>query len=556
MGSDKPRAAYVEECDEGDRVVRGTRRSASTKKKSKSDRESRSGKDKKSRSDSGYSSQALITGSEASSPTQKRVEVMKEQSTTKEERWSSSTKSPRKSTRPPLTHQNVTFPIQTSLPVRGKNVPNYFGISPGATTAVAPLHVATTTLPNSSLRTRPQSYYAGMTVAPSVFISRPPPAPSAYFIPPSTILPTSYPPQSPSVSYMKYAPIQTTDSYFTSQPVRSRPLRDRFQSQVADPIPRTSSTSGIKAITEGFYDYDALADMRNSIRIRAKEAEDLERMPPPELPFRRPSIHRIVTDSRDAPNKYAQGYDDEPRNYEKRSARGVFRNELAVPPRRRSTSRSSTYDYPRDESRIRIETPTNRRSSVYDDQSRRSSVYDEPSRRSSLYDGQTRTASTFEEKLRQATGYQDEVAGGPPVSLTAEALRKQQRTASSSHSTRSSGSHESDLKHSATTRTTASRLDPDGDDVTIRFKGGATVNIAGAEIKCQDGAEVNILTRKAIRNGSEKAASEYSTTTMDDRRSRAESRPRSYSRSTSKSKSAYTNLNPVVAATRYREGFF
>jgi hypothetical protein len=540
-----PCPAYVEECDEREDAVRGTRRSASTKKKSKSDRESRIVKDKRSRSDSGYSSQALITGSEASSPTQRQVEALRPPTSARDERRSSVPKSPRKTSRSPLTHQNGPYPLQTNLPIRGQNEPSYLGIS-GAT-AVAPVRVAATTLPSTSNRARPQSYYGGMTIVPpaSVFHSRPPPAPSAYFMPPPPVLPTSYPPPSPYMN-MKF------------NPIRTRGLAERFQSQDADPIQRTTSASGFKR--ESLYNvdggYDIIDDVRSTIRLRSKEAEDLARMPPPETPsFRRPSIHRILTES-EISDKYPGAYDDEPRNYDRRSSRGMIRPELPVSQRRRSTSRSSTYDYPREGSRIRIEAPMDRRSSVYDDESLRSSVYDEPSRHSSTYDGQTRsTTTTLEDKLRQATGYQDEVTGGPTASLTAEALRKQQRTASSSRSTRSSDSHESDLKHSATTRTTASRLGPDGgDDVTIRFKGGATVNIAGAEIKCQDGAEVNILTRKAIRNGSEKAASEYSGTTMDDRRSRAESRPRTYSRSTSKSKSAYTSHSPMVPARGY--GFF
>jgi len=81
--------------------------------------------------------------------------------------------------------------------------------------------------------------------------------------------------------------------------------------------------------------------------------------------------------------------------------------------------------------------------------------------------------------------------GGPGLQLTAESLRKASRHGSSS---RSSGSYdESDYRQSATTRTT--RSSNENEDVTIRVKGGATLKIGGTEMKCRDGAEININSR-------------------------------------------------------------
>ncbi len=250
-------------------------------------------------------------------------------------------------------------------------------------------------------------------------------------------------------------------------------------------------------------------------------------MPPPPVPIRRQSLARVV-DSRDI-------YDDA-LHYESRPTRPAYRDPSPAPraPRRPSANRSSTYDYAREQPNYRIETSNQ-------------------ARRASYYDGQRRS-SDYEDKIREAAGYQEQV-GGQPVSLTAEALRKQQRTTASSRSTRSSGSRdESDFRRSATTRTTTSRFDADGENVTIKFKGDATINIAGAEIKCDDGAELNIVRSKggSIRNGSERGGSEYGVVPLDDRRSRDHHRSSNYSRSTSKS--GYSN--PYPARTAYQPASF
>ena len=521
MGSDpkKPRAAFVEDyCEEDSAVVRGTKQTASTKGKSKGERQHRTSNDGKSNRNTGYSSQtATIGAAKSSSSKSARVDVVKVQSTSSEKESrrrstsSATPRSPTKSLRPALTRSNVTSPpkLNTELPSRPKADPSYFGVSPN-----------TTYTPASSSSTRParpMSYYGGMPVpipAPKPAVSRPPLAPSAFYVPPSTNMGVSYPQASPTSSYMGYAPTRV-DPYYTPEPLwPPNPLAERF-SRGMDPIARTASAQAVRA-PKDVSTFDIQSEMRNIARRRAREAED---MPPPPIPTRRQSITQVI-DSRD--------YDVAPR-YDSRPARASHREPSPAPraPRRHSANRSSTYGYSGDQLNYRIDASNQARGSSY-------------------YEGQRRS-SDYEEKVREATGYQEQVAG-KPVFLTAEALRKQQRATESSRSTRSSGSHdESDFRRSATTRTTTSRFDPDGENVTIKFNGEAMVRIAGAEIKCDDGAELNIMRSKgAIRNGSERSASEYCVVPSDDKRSRDHHRSSNYSRSTSKS--GFSNPMPARAA--------
>lgn len=512
MGSDskKPRAAFVEDCDEEDKPVRGTKQSASTKGKSKGERKNCSSMDNKSNKKSEYSSETLATEKSSSSKLT-RFESIKvpSSSTDKETRRksasSTSTRSPNKPSRPALARSNVTSPpkLDTQMPSRPKNDPTFYGVG------VSPLSTYTTPNSSSTRSPRPVSYYGGMPApipTSAVSVSRPPLSRSAHYMPPSP-MGVSYPLASPGGSYMNYVPARSDSYYVPESPWQPNPLAERF-ARTMDPINRTASAQGIRIIgVQSGFELDP--DRRSIARQRAKEAEDL--MPPPAVPVRRRSVTR-VTNNRNS-------YDDGIR-YEERPARATYRDPSPATRthRRPSANRSSTYDYAGDHLNYRIEPSTK-------------------TQRSSYYEGQP-VRSTYEDQMRQATGYQEQVAGGPSVSLTAEALRKQELTTASSRSTRSSASRdESDFRRSATTRTTTSRIE-DGEDVTIKFKGGATVNIAGAEIKCDDGAEVNIVRAKgAIRNGSERSSSEYGIVPVDDKRSR-DRRP-DYSRSTSKSGFSY-----------------
>lgn len=164
-----------------------------------------------------------------------------------------------------------------------------------------------------------------------------------------------------------------------------------------------------------------------------------------------------------------------------------------------------------------------------------------PSRRHSYLGGQSvSSGSGYEDKLRQATAYQNEVDGGPSLPLTAESLRKATKNGGSSRSTRSSGSHdESEYRRSATTRTTRSSGNGINDeDVTIKVKGQALLKVGGAEMQCQDGAEINISRGPAGYGGSDKS----SYIDIEDRRSRME-RPQARIRSSSQAGS-YSRSTP------------
>jgi hypothetical protein len=318
-------------------------------------------------------------------------------------------------------------------------------------------------------------------------------------------------------------------SYVPPQP--SSPSRnsllDRFARTGA--IARPLSVAGYRTSDSHLMDrasedeYDEEPTRTRETRRRAKEFEDSVAMPPPQVyrraSIRQPAEHPTFPDARDEYDG-RRSREFEPRSsidYEDRDRPSrpkiMYRGPAPPPrPRRQSISRAppsscdSSFDYDERNANIRVET--------------------RDGRRSSYYEGTSPLSSNYEDKVRDAAGYQNEVSGGEPIKLTADLLRKQQHTIGSSRSTRSSGSRdESDFKRSVTTRTTRSGSGPDADDVTIRIKGNATVNIAGAEITNADGVELNIVNRRrSIRNDSEASRSEYAPshapTAADERRSR------------------------------------
>lgn len=165
------------------------------------------------------------------------------------------------------------------------------------------------------------------------------------------------------------------------------------------------------------------------------------------------------------------------------------------------------------------------------------------SRRHSYLGGHSvSSGSAYEDKMRQAAAYQDDIGGGPTMPLTAESLRKASKNGGSSRSTRSSGSRdESEYRRSATTRTTRSSGNGNDEDVTIRVKGQALLKVGGAEMQCQDGAEINI-TRGGpgpYQGGSDQS----SYIEAEDRRTRME-RPATRTRASSQAGSYSRTLQP------------
>lgn len=158
---------------------------------------------------------------------------------------------------------------------------------------------------------------------------------------------------------------------------------------------------------------------------------------------------------------------------------------------------------------------------VYGDSRSRSREYSpEPAkekansrRRRQTYIGEHRSnnSSEFEEKIDKVLSYQKSVEdiGVERPSLTAEALKRQKRTAGSSRSTRSSASRdESDFKRSMTTRTTRSGGN-DAENVTIKVSGMTSVHVVGARIDCPDGGEIEIKRPQSVRGGGSEQSSNY-----------------------------------------------
>lgn len=476
MGSGTPKAAEVVEVDERGKTVRGTKQTASRRA-----REARESRERHPRGDVASTTRALLVEAEGVSPPSLRVETVETLRPSRARSTSDKPKSPRKSSRPPSAQRTVSFPeLDTTIPVRGARTdPSYYGVSPTGT-KIETIPGTTSRAPRPYVRARPQSMYGAIPI--TYDTSRPPPARSAFYVPPTTtFMPTSYPPQSP---------ISTYDSYFPPQPDPASRGRLAARLGGTDPVVLTSPVSTSREVR----------DLERAYYRSEQQAEDARRMPPPAVPYRRPG---------DISPSYRSEYivDDH-------TTRPTYRD-IAPTSRRRSLSRgAATYEYDRADER-----GLSGRRGSYESDGRRHALSSEDKMR---------------EALREAHGYQD-VVGGPPVSLTAEALRKSQRAATSSRSTRSSGSrNESDFKRSATTQTTRSSSGQDGDDVTIKFRGTGTVEVAGAKIQCDDGADINFIRRKSIRNGSERSESDYGRPRIEDRRSR-DGRPANYSRSSSKS---------------------
>ncbi|KAH7412841.1 hypothetical protein BKA64DRAFT_339123 [Cadophora sp. MPI-SDFR-AT-0126] len=614
MGSDKarPLPASVEDVDDlSGTVIQESRRSAAVKTKLKvsyegdrdreRDRERekekrRSTKHRKSQSDAQYAA-------EQSTSAAQHVEIIpKDLKLERRKSSSSSTKSPRKTNRPPSAHENRGF-AKSAIPSSSRVDPSHFGIT--AVSQTIPLRPRAHT---SQTYPRPQSFHAAQTPSGN----RGPPLSSSAYYPQQPLITPSYPPPSPGSSYMQYADPQyntprqiiappqsqySTYQYSTPQQyapqytmsaqpqylmpqshgqgdylapkATSRPLSERFggveipRSQTAfEPVARTSSAFGNRDTRSprvysdydaGYYDdgYTSAADgatirmteRRNSIRVPAttstmSKAEADSRAMPPP---RRPSILRRTSVYNSDPIS-DPGTSAE---YYERDTRPEYREE--VRPRRPSVNRHSvSYDL----GNVRIESANSgrRRQSSYEQPSsagasdayESKSGYETKLQQAAQYQGAPAGAS-YEAKLNSATSYQDDVGGGPTVPLTAEVLRRQQRKqGGSSRSTKSSASRdESDYKKSATTRTTRSGSGDNDENVTLKVTGQTRVMVGGMQIDCADGGEISIQRQKSLRNGSERSNSEYGGGRIEDRQSRV-SRPSGRSRMSSHSGESWT----------------
>ena len=497
-------------------------------------RESKS-KPSKQNSDSGYSTGAVITGSEASlSPPQQKVEFVTAVATTERREPRKPTRS---SSRPP---RSPSAQGHRPLADRTRDMPAHYGV-PNAPAPAAVRPPPVVSQPIQPVQPIPRRATGPSYARPMSFTAThgPPLSNSAYYNSPPAYPPPP-PPQS-SYTFNNYAPSSQANGYFPA-PAPSRPLSARFDIGQRVDIPRSGSAFGIRESpralpapppqrtiangSEAGYSYydesldgytsDAASIRRPasrtaSIRIASrggKEDREYHEMPPPP----RPIMRRPVTDT---PRSYTP---DSLASSVYRSEGQSFRGPVYVEPaqsfpRPGMKRHSVSYDLgdlriPRDppeRERVRVETANNSR------------------RRQSVYDQSTSGASSeYEEKVREASKYQENVAGHS-VPLTAEAL-KRQRATGSNRSTKSSGSRdESDYRKSVTTPTTRSSSNEDDENITIKVTGSAKVHVGGTRIECGEGGEIEIKRRENIRGGSDRSSSEYGGGRfIDDRRSRAD----------------------------------
>lgn len=330
--------------------------------------------------------------------------------------------------------------------------------------------------PRARTTQRPASYYGNPPRPPpsnaQFYASRQSPAPAG--------VPTSYPPQ----SWAQAGPMV----YPMMSPAAPPPPRDYFnaapqtQHLLARFGGRPASAMGHRPSPALAYEDYELEEERNIVRRSSKKAKDRMQMPPPPRPqsARPGSMFRPPTTP--APRKGLRFEDDE-----LDPDRGLFH-----------LSPLATYEYPTSVPPPRARRPSFGAPSIsYDSGSYRTEVAG--SNRRNSYLGNNRhsvsSISDYEDKIRQAQAYQEDVAGGPQMPLTAETLRRASKNGSSSRSTRSSESRdESDYRQSATTRTTRSSNNNE-EDFTIRIKGVRSVEVGGAKMHCDDGAEINIASR-------------------------------------------------------------
>ncbi|KAK4104773.1 hypothetical protein N658DRAFT_419304 [Parathielavia hyrcaniae] len=525
---ERPIVASVEDADESGNPIEESARYASSVAPSSPAKEQPNTGRARNRARKGSSSPittSVLTDSDTT--VHPRRDSLKKPSKDRD-RSASSKKALMPASRPPVKHAKTT----SSIPHTRRDMEaTYYGVDPTITPAASrPPH-----------QQRPSSYYGGAPL-------RPPPANTRFYNnqPPGPPLPSSFAPPPPhwmgppgprpgpggiqapfgppsaAPVVMHHPPPPPPSEYQYTRPLESRFGSGRPQSAMGFRQPRAIEYDEYEEPVER-----SLARRPSTTsRKVSKNDEDRKAMPPP----RRPATARPTalafrpppsTPARRKPD--LDEYDPDPDDH-------LFEVSPFAP---------ASYEH---NSPFRPRGPSFGPENGYDHDYHTEVAAGKNLRRNSYYGGNSGSSgSAYEDKMRQATRYQDDL-GGPQMPLTAETLRKAGRSASS-RSTRSSGSHdESEYRQSATTRTTRSTA-PNDEDVTIRVKGASVFKIGNAEMKCQDGAEINIISR----NGNAEmrtAASDRSSyiDPADDRRtrvdiphsraravSRAKSRPRSYS---------------------------
>ncbi|RKU45921.1 hypothetical protein DL546_002211 [Coniochaeta pulveracea] len=480
-GSDRSRVAKAEDADDSDNPIEGTAVYAESvaspiKQRSNTSR-TRQGKPR--RSSASPQTSGLTDSDSTTHPLEKneRSSRQSREFSSDDRRDSAYSKQDVAAMRPTARHAKTTGHLTD---YKRADDPAYYGVAPAAV-----MPASSSSRPQAP---RPASYY-GQPARP------PPPSNAGYyarhpppFYPSAPGIPSSYPaapwPPAGAIVYQTAPPMGSVAPLdYPYPPARPPHLGARFSGarpQSAMGHQRLSSRDSVSY--DDYYEGDQATLPPRRPSRRSKADHDRQSMPPPPRPqtTRPHSLShgaafgppRPVTPARRRSTRIQDDMED--------NSPGLF--QLSPPP---------THELPQQMSMQRARRPSfGAPSTSYDRGSYRTEVAGR--RKSQLGRHSLSSSADIENKMREAAQYQEDVTG-PAVPLTAETLRRVARNGpTSSRSTRSSGSHdESDFKQSATTQTTRSSHVID-DDLTIRVRGNASLKIGGAEVRCEDGAELNI----------------------------------------------------------------
>ncbi|KAH8764900.1 hypothetical protein F5883DRAFT_103884 [Diaporthe sp. PMI_573] len=415
----------------------------------------------------------------------------------------------------PGAKSSKTLPnLHTSATRRSQEQSSFYGISPTATSPILTT-AATSSRPRVyTANQRPNSYYGQP--------SKPPPSNARYWQHPNPVLGTSFPPQAPyppPTAPQLHSPFPPPQ-HFGQPPVDYPTGQDALAARFDPHRPRSAMGRHVIDYNPDYDDHEegGVLIRRPSLNRRRSTRQDADRirMPPPPRPSTmRPQLASSFAPP--APKRRSIGsvgslFDDESLDGDDSLYSGVSLAERYPRPARRP-SIDSTAMYDMGHGYAEVAGRLSRRNSHYG--ARRQSVERE-----------------VEDKYKSALQYQEDV-DGPTNSLTADTLRRINKTPSKS--TKSTGSK----GESGYGRSAASRNSIDPDDMTIFVKGMGSLTIGGAQLDIRDGAEIAIRTNGSERNsrgGSDNASSAYADDSRTARFDRPQARIRAGSRAGSHSR--------------------
>lgn len=429
----------------------------------------------------------------------------------------------RPSTKKTVTHAPVrpsaksskTLPnLHTSSAARkSQEQSSFYGISPTTTSPILTA-AATSSRPRAyTANQRPSSYYGTP--------SKPPQSNARFWHHPHPVLGTSFPPQAPyppPSAPQYHSPFPPPPQPISQSPVDYLTSQDALAARFDPHRPRSAMGRHVIEYSPEYDDYEdgALVRRPSLTRRRSTRQEaDRIRMPPPPRPnTMRPQLTSSFAPpalKRQSIGSVGSLYDDESLDGEDSLYSSASPAERYPRPARRPSTDSTTYDL----------------GHVY------AEVAGRPSRRNSHYGARRQsTERDIADKFKAAQQYQEDV-DGPTNNLTADTLKRINKTPSKG--TKSSGSK----GESGYGRSAASRNSMDPDDMTIFVKGMGSLTIGNAQLDIRDGAEIAIRTNGSERNsrgGSDNASTAYADDSRTTRFERPQARIRAGSRAGSHSR--------------------